>query len=130
MPTPEDDPTSRPGPVTVLLVDDEDGVREYVRRALELAGYRVLDAASADAAERLFRADPGRVGLLLTDVIMPGRCGTELARDLRTLRPDLPVLFTSGYVYGPLPLPDGAELLEKPFAPDALAAAVRRALAG
>src|SRR4051812_36051783 len=90
-------PPAAPGPVTVLVVDDEDGVREYVRRVLELAGYAVLPAGCPREAERLFRADPGRVALVLTDVVMPGRSGPELARDLRAIRPGVPVLFMSGF---------------------------------
>jgi DNA-binding NtrC family response regulator len=115
-------------PGAILLVDDEDGVREYARKVLELAGYTVQPAESADAAERLFRRDPAGVALLLTDVIMPGRTGPELARDLRAIRPGLGVLYISGYVGGAGPLPNGSPLLEKPFTPDALMAAVRRAI--
>src|SRR5437762_14320807 len=87
MPTePLDDPPAVPGPVTVLLVDDEDSVREYTRKVLELTVYAVLPANGADAAERLFRRNPDRVSLVLTDVMMPGRTGPELARALWAIR--------------------------------------------
>ena len=124
----------RPGPLTVLLAEDEDGVRAFVRQVLEHAGHAVVAAADADAAERAFRADPGRFDLLLTDVLMPGRTGPELAAALRALRPALPVLFMSGYPGGPTQahdplLPPGATLLDKPFTIDCLLHAVAAAAA-
>src|SRR5690242_16025166 len=117
-------PPGVPGPVSILLVEDEDAVREYARNVLELGGFVVVPVNGADAAERAFAADPDRFRLVLTDVQMPGRTGPELARDLRAVRPGLAVLFMSGCVGGPLPLPPGADLLTKPFPPDALLAAV------
>src|SRR5579884_1577077 len=90
-----------PGSLTILLAEDEDGVRAFVRQVLEQAGYAVLPTADADEAERVFRHDPDRVGLLLTDVVMPGRTGPELAAALRSVRPGLRVLFMSGYPGGP-----------------------------
>lgn len=119
-------PSAEPRP-TVLVLEDEEAVRDYVRTVLEMSGYAVLPAAGADEAERLFRSDPARVALVLTDVLMPGRTGPELARDLWAVRPGLDVLFMSGYVGGPQALPAGAVVLEKPFCPTALLTAVRRA---
>lgn len=123
----------RPGPLTVLIAEDEDGVRAFVRQVLEHAGHAVVAVSDADAAERAFRAEPGRFDLLLTDVLMPGRTGPELAAALRAVRPGLPVLFMSGYTGGPAQapgpvLPPGATLLDKPFTIDCLLHAVAAAV--
>lgn len=123
---------TRPGPFVVLLAEDEDGVRAFVRQVLEHAGHTVVAAADADAAERAFRADPGRFDLLLTDVLMPGRTGPELAAVVRSVRPALPILLMSGYPGGPnhapAPLPPGVPLLDKPFSIDRLLHAVHAAV--
>jgi DNA-binding NtrC family response regulator len=125
-------PPAPPGPLTVLLAEDEDGVRAFVRQVLEQAGYAVIQAADADEAERVFRRDPDRVGLLLTDVVMPGRTGPQLAAALQAVRPGLRVLFMSGFPGGPGlapdPLPPGASLLDKPFSIDRLLQAVDHAV--
>jgi CheY-like chemotaxis protein len=80
---------------TVLLVEDDGAVRELAGRLLRDAGYRVLEAAGA--AEALRHADQAPVDLLLTDVVMPGTAGTELAQLLLTARPGLRVVYMSGY---------------------------------
>src|SRR4051794_27384069 len=116
------------GQRAILLVDDEDGVRNFTRQVLEQAGYTVIPAADADEAEQLFRADPGQVALVLTDVLMPGRTGAELAQSLWGVRPDLSVIFLSGFTGGPRVLPTGATLIEKPFGPERLLAAVRQSI--
>jgi CheY-like chemotaxis protein len=122
----------RPEPFTVLLAEDEEGVRAFVRQVLEHTGHTVVTAADADAAERAFLADPERFDLLLTDVLMPGRTGPELAAALRSVRPDLAVLFMSGFPgcpnHRPDPLPPGAPLLDKPFSIDRLLHAVAAAV--
>ncbi|MHB8450818.1 MAG: ATP-binding protein, partial [Mycobacteriales bacterium] len=113
---------------TVLLVEDEDGVRAAARRILQGGGYRVLEAASAvDALERHGDAE---FDLLLTDVIMPGGLtGRDLAERLRERRPDLPVLYTSGYSAEVIAtqgiLDPGVTLVEKPFTGEDLLAKVR-----
>jgi two-component system, cell cycle sensor histidine kinase and response regulator CckA len=120
------------GSETILLVEDEDPVRELTRRCLEQRGYAVLQAASAEEAMDLVSDHAGRLDLLLTDVVMPGASGPDLARRLTTQRPDLQVLFVSGY-------PDdspgsagllepGAAFLQKPFTADTLARKVRDVL--
>ena len=112
----------------VLLVEDEDPVRELVRRVLESAGYEVLAAGLPSEAERLL--DGGaRVDLLLTDVVMPEMSGYDLAARVLERRPEIRMLFMSGYSHR-VPGAEIAkgELLKKPFAPEQLARAVRAAL--
>jgi CheY-like chemotaxis protein len=111
----------------VLLVEDEDGVREFVRFVLEQNGYVVVPAADGEAALALFRADPGRFDLVLSDVLMPHRTGPELAAELRRLRPGIPVVFMSGFTGDAPPGAAPVVLLEKPFSPDCLLAAVAAA---
>jgi PAS domain S-box-containing protein len=88
-------PPKPPRDLNVLLVEDNDHVREFARHLLEELGYRVLSAASADEALELL--DRETVDVLFSDVVMPGRSGLELARVARELRPNLPVLLASGY---------------------------------
>jgi CheY-like chemotaxis protein len=117
------------GSETILVVEDEDAVRELVRRVLESAGYRVLPASRASEAERLLGETP-EIDLLLTDVVMPEMSGYQLAARIRETRPDIRTLFISGYAAGAgdaVALAAG-ELLKKPFAPDQLSQAVRRVL--
>jgi PAS domain S-box-containing protein len=120
------------GSETVLLVEDEDAVRQATRLLLERLGYRVL--AARDGAEGLATAASfdGPIHLLVTDVVMPRMSGRELARAMASRRPGLPVLFVSGYsrevVTGNGLLEPGLRLLQKPFDPMDLARAVREQL--
>jgi CheY-like chemotaxis protein len=82
---------------TILLVEDEDSVRQVTRYVLEQAGYLVLDASGPDEALVLFHRCEGQVSLLLTDVVMPAMSGMQLAAKLRELRPGLITMFMSGY---------------------------------
>jgi PAS domain S-box-containing protein len=104
---------------SILVVEDEDGVRDIVCRILRKAGYEVHSAPEPLEALRMCREQNLHFDALLTDVIMPGMSGTQLAAELRRQRPDLPVLFMSGYTSGPAPggqeLPADAPLLHKPF---------------
>ena len=82
---------------TILLVEDNLDVLEAIRKALAISGYHVVAAASGDEARKIFDQHPG-IDLLLTDIVMPGELqGTTLAKALRGLRPELPVVFMSGY---------------------------------
>ena len=82
---------------TILLVEDNAEVLKAIRATLLKTGYKVLSAISGDAAREVFEEEPG-IDLLLTDIVMPGELqGTTLATALRELRPDLPVVFMSGY---------------------------------
>ena len=120
------------GTVTVLVVEDEPSVRELVRAALARTGYRVLAARDGDEALTRAAAHAGRIDLLLTDVVMPGLNGRELALRFRQARPDGRVLFMSGYAADVVSdqgaLAGDAELLLKPFTPVELEARVRAAL--
>ena len=91
-------PASRVGSGTVLLVEDEEMVREVARRALESDGYRVWTAEDGKAALARVEGRLDEIDLVVTDVVMNGMGGPELARHLRASRPALPVLFMSGYV--------------------------------
>jgi PAS domain S-box-containing protein len=127
----DDEPPTGDGE-SVLLVEDEDAVRQMLLRQLDNAGYRVRAAASPLEALEVFTADPRSFDMLLTDVVMPGMSGTQLASRLRAVRGDLPVLFMSGYTTGPAPgghmLPDDGSLLHKPFDRATLLAAIHRTL--
>ena len=127
-------PEQLSGRETVLLTEDEDTVRTVAVSALERRGYRVLTAADGEAALAISRAYPGRIDLLVTDVIMPGMNGRELADSLTQSRPDLPVLYVSGYTEDAdlrLGLSgDSRSLLAKPFTSLELARRVRAALDG
>jgi two-component system, cell cycle sensor histidine kinase and response regulator CckA len=116
----------------ILLVEDEAPVRSVMRRSLEDAGYRVLEAGSAGEALEQFAQASEPVKLLLTDVVMPGGNGRELAERVAELRPGTPVLFTSGYTDGDIQrrglLTPGVAFLQKPVTPDALVRAVQGVL--
>jgi PAS domain S-box-containing protein len=118
---------------TVLVVEDDAAVRSLAVRALEQTGLRVLAASRGQEALALAAERRQAVDLVVTDVVMPGIDGTEVARRLRERWPDLPVLYVSGYVPpGGARAGEGARerLLPKPFTPAELAAAVRVLLAG
>jgi CheY-like chemotaxis protein len=135
-PLPVDRPVRRPPPhrgsETVLVVEDRDDVRRLVVRALRACGYQVVEAASGMEAIATSDAHGGPIDLLLTDVVMPGLNGRQLATRLRQQRPGLLVLYMSGY--SDERLGDGDELdagtnyIQKPFTPDDLAARVRAIL--
>jgi PAS domain S-box-containing protein len=115
---------------TVLLAEDEEIVRELVQRTLERAGYRVLAASGGDEALALRTASDEPVDILLTDMVMPGMNGAELAQRVLAAAPRTPVVFMSGYTTHPLP-PGGdfGALLEKPFPTATLVDRVAAALA-
>ena len=123
-------PAVRHGDV-VLLVEDEDGVRRVARRTLELHGYQVLEAVDGAQAVELARTTPS-IGLLLTDVMMPGMRGPEVAAAVHAVAPGLPVLYMSGHAedVARVGLVDPSiQFLAKPFAPNRLADKVREVLA-
>jgi len=114
------------------LVEDEDPVREVTALLLESLGYQVLQVSSAEEALSLVRTDKVKVDLLLTDVIMPGLSGRELADAFRAIDPDIKVLFQSGHTDDIIVrhgiLNSEVAFLQKPFSVDALAKKVRSVL--
>ncbi len=122
------------GEETVLLVEDEAAVRSLMADVLQRSGYRVLAASGGDQALALAAAEAGRLDLLVSDVVMPGMGGRELARRLVLERPDLKVLYVSGYADEAQGRRDGrierGAFLQKPFTPVGLARRVREVLDG
>ncbi|VTT98023.1 response regulator receiver protein : Response regulator receiver protein OS=Frankia sp. (strain CcI3) GN=Francci3_3461 PE=4 SV=1: Response_reg [Gemmataceae bacterium] len=120
----------RASPATVLVVDDEAAVRDFIRLALVHSGFSVRVAVDARDALRTFLDHPGEFALVVTDIRMPGRSGTELADDIRAAAPGVPVVFMSGYSGGtsrqPITLPPGAVVLDKPFSVEKLVTTVRQ----
>jgi CheY-like chemotaxis protein len=123
--------TSRGGE-TVLVVDDEAAVRSVVWEILQPTGYLVLEAGSGEEALRICAGQEGPVHLLLTDVEMPGMSGPQLARRLARMRPEMKMLYMSGYSDETLirhgVVKQGTAFLQKPFTPDALVHKVREVL--
>jgi PAS domain S-box-containing protein len=125
---------SRPagGTETILLVEDDHGVRKIALRALRSAGYQVLDAASGAEALEILARHEGPLDLLLTDVVMPGADGGTVAEEARRRRPSIRVLFVSGHGHEVLALhgvlPEHTELLPKPYTPATLLERARRVL--
>jgi len=121
-----------PGRETVLLVEDDPTVRVVTGRILRELGYTVLEAASGAEARSVAATAAGRIDLLLTDVVMPGGSGRELAEALTQTRPGLPVVFMSGYTADVILrmgiVHDKVTLLSKPFTAEALADTLRIAL--
>ena len=120
------------GSETIVLVDDDEGVRAVARRILQRAGYTVLSAPDGVEAMRLISESGGRIDLLVTDVVMPGLGGRDLVAHVRDTYPDLRVLFVSGYTeegvrrHGVLDVESA--FLEKPFTAERLAQKVREVL--
>jgi CheY-like chemotaxis protein len=120
------------GGETVLLVEDEEQVRSLVRTMLARSGYAVLEAPDPGAARRIAAQFHGPIHLLLTDVVMPGTGGGDLARELTASRPGMRVLYISGYtenaVVSQAELSPGAYFLPKPFTTEGLHRKVREVL--
>ncbi len=125
-------PPIHPGDETVLLVEDEPEVRSLVQRILKTQGYTVVTAANPDEALAVAREFKGPIQLMVTDVVMPGMSGLQLAERLAPTRRDMRVLFMSGYTndaFGHQGVLDpGTAFLQKPFTPNALARKVREVL--
>ena len=123
----------RPLPSTILLVEDEAAVREVTREALEMGGYRVLEANGPEAATRIASDPSVEIHLLLTDVVMPGMSGPELARAISASRAGLVTVFMTGYTESDTlraALQGVAwKHIQKPFTVDSLLAQVADALA-
>ncbi|HET7275025.1 MAG TPA: ATP-binding protein [Longimicrobiaceae bacterium] len=120
------------GRETILLVEDEPSVRALTERVLERQGYTILAAENAQAALRIAANSTTPIHLMVTDVVMPGMGGRALAEQLRANRPEVEVLYMSGYTDDAIlrhgMLDEGTAFLEKPFTPDGLARKVREIL--
>ena len=131
---PEAQPIPQPagGGETVMVVEDEGEVEMLLVDMLRGLGYHVYSCSGPKGAEDLFREHLDEVAMLLTDVVMPGQSGVELASRLRKIKPDLPVLFVSGYTEESIvpqhELAEGVAFLPKPFSMQDLAAKVREVL--
>lgn len=125
-------PPSRPH--TILVVEDEPWLRGLFRRVLEEVGLTVLEAASGEEALALASQYEGAIDVLLTDVRLPGMSGRRVSEELRQTRPEVRVLFMSGYAQGQIDPEDlgagDAPLLHKPFSNRQLACAIASALPG
>jgi two-component system cell cycle sensor histidine kinase/response regulator CckA len=132
LPAPDDVPPEGDGR-TVLLVEDHELFRGLVKEVLSRAGYVVLEAESGAEALRLLEETGRRVDVVLTDVVMPGMSGVELARRVRERLPEMPIVYTSGHAAeSDLTArdPETTPFVGKPFAPGALVSAVRGAMSG
>ena len=120
------------GTETVLLVEDDPGVRNLAATTLTKCGYHVLQAGDGPAAAEVARSHEGLIHLLLTDVVIPGISGRSTAESLLRLRPEVKVLYMSGYTDDAIThhgiLEPGIDLIQKPFTPGALARRVREVL--
>jgi signal transduction histidine kinase len=126
-PRPAGGPSPR-GTETVLLVEDADPVRELAAAILRPLGYTVLEAPNATAAMGVVQAHEGALNLLITDVVMPGMNGPRLAERLTAVRPDMRVLYVSGYAEDALDLRGRGAFLAKPYTSTGLARKVREVL--
>jgi CheY-like chemotaxis protein len=105
---------------TVLLVDDDPGVRESIRHVLEFAGYRVIEASDGVEALEIFRQKVNEIDLVITDLIMPRNNGKDLYDDIKAIKPSQKVIFISGHTADSLYrqyLPEGGVIIFKPVLP-------------
>jgi CheY-like chemotaxis protein len=119
------------GTETVLVIEDDDTVRNFVREALNFYGYRALLAPDPTTALRICSESPESIAVALTDVILPDMSGMHVAQQLAELRPGLRIIYMSGYIdprSGHIALPADAHFLRKPFQPEDLARMLRTVL--
>ena len=125
-------PKSQRGTETILIVEDEEAVRELIQTVLTEKGYEVISSLDPQHAEQIATRFPGEIHLLLTDMVMPGTSGRELAERISAKRRDIRVLFMSGYTDNVITsggmLEEGLAFLQKPFSPAALVQKVREVL--
>ncbi|RLC26552.1 MAG: hybrid sensor histidine kinase/response regulator, partial [Deltaproteobacteria bacterium] len=120
------------GSETVLIVEDNDLLRNFAQKALQGYGYRVLDAENGEDALMLCKEHDGQIDLMITDVVMPKMGGREAAKRLQPLNPQMKVIYMSGYTDNAIVhhgvLEPGLHFLEKPFTPKGLVCKVRKVL--
>lgn len=116
----------------LMVVEDDEGVRQLIASVLKRRGYRMLIAATPGEALRMFEQETPAIDLLLTDVVLPEMSGRDLAEQLRQRQPGLPVLFMSGYTDAAIvdhgTLQKGTPFIQKPFTPDSLSLKLRQVL--
>jgi two-component system, cell cycle sensor histidine kinase and response regulator CckA len=126
--------TSLGGTETILLVEDEESVRQLVRETLAARGYQVLEADDGQKALAISKSHAGPIHMLLTDVVMPGMSGRELAKQLAETHPQTRILYLSGYTEDAIVhqgvLDSGTAFLQKPFTLQMLSRKVREVLNG
>lgn len=122
------------GQDTILLVEDEEAVRSFAARALRMRGYNVLEASGGEEALEIVKNDDVKIDLIITDVVMPNMDGPTMVRHIKELKPNLAVIFMSGYAEEAFRRNDqnseGIHFLPKPFGLKQLAAKVKEVLAG
>jgi two-component system, cell cycle sensor histidine kinase and response regulator CckA len=122
------------GSETVLLVEDEESVRQLVRDTLQARGYKVLEAENGEVGVQVAESHAGTIDMIITDVVMPGMSGRELARRVTEARPETKVLYLSGYTEEAIAhegvLDPGTAFLQKPFTLQLLSRKVREVLRG
>ena len=120
------------GTETILLVEDEESLRRLTRTSLELGGYKVLEAEDGSSALKASDSHDGSIDLLLTDIVMPGMGGRELAQELTRRRPEIKVVYMSGYTGQTIglqgPFEPSSDFLPKPFSREVLTRKIREAL--
>ena len=122
------------GQDTILLVEDEEAVRSFAARALRMRGYNVLEAGGGEEALEIVKRDGDKIDLVITDVVMPNMDGPTMVRHVKQLKPDMEVIFMSGYAEEAFRRNDqtseNIHFLPKPFGLKQLAAKVKEVLAG
>jgi two-component system, cell cycle sensor histidine kinase and response regulator CckA len=120
------------GTETILVAEDHDGLREVIRRSLESRGYTVLMAHNGEEAVRLFEENRHKIALAVLDVMMPVMNGPDAYAKIYAVRPDLPVIFTTGHTAESIslsfPIAAGVIVLEKPYSPESINKAIRQRL--
>jgi CheY-like chemotaxis protein len=131
-PQPTDVPPLRRGDETILLVEDEQAVRQVAREVLEESGYHILEARTGDEALRICRTRAGAIDLVVSDLVMPGLSGYDVVEGIGALRPATRFLVMSGYsertMASKTPLKPGVRFIGKPFTTEALQRKVREVL--
>ena len=115
-----------------MIVEDDDSLRKLTRTVLKQKGYKILEAKDGEDALRISNEHEGTIDLMITDVVMPGMNGRELAEPLQSLRSEVKVIYMSEYTDNAIVhhgvLAPGLNFLEKPFSPESMAHKVRRVL--